>query len=65
MKFYFFLFFCFGILTAQTKDNISNQTGYVKEEFIFSPTEKPTPQCHASTIEYTDDGFVASWFAGT
>jgi len=67
MKFYFFLFlsFCFGILTAQTKDNISSQTGYIKGEFVFSPEEKPTPQCHASTIENTADGFVASWFAGT
>jgi predicted neuraminidase len=67
MKFYsfLFLFFCLGILTAQTKDNISSQTGYVKGEFVFSPEEKPTRQCHASTIENTADGLVASWFAGT
>lgn len=35
----------------------------VVEEFIFK--EAPFPSCHASTIEETPEGLVASWFGGT
>lgn len=35
----------------------------VKSEFIFD--EAPFKECHASTIESTPDGLVASWFGGT
>ena len=34
-------------------------------ELIFSPENSPTAQCHASTIEETDNGFIAAWFGGT
>ena len=38
----------------------------VSAELIYSLDDKPTPQCHASTIAQTPDGgFVAAWFAGT
>ncbi|MBN1387873.1 MAG: exo-alpha-sialidase [Bacteroidales bacterium] len=37
----------------------------IKSEFIFSFEDSPTPQCHASTIEETDVGFIAAWFGGT
>ncbi len=34
-------------------------------ELIYSLEDRPTPQCHASTIEETSTGLVAAWFAGT
>ncbi len=38
--------------------------GYVTGELIYSLDDKPTPQCHASTIVETPSGFVAAWFGG-
>jgi len=32
---------------------------------IYSLEDRPTPQCHASTIVETSTGLVAAWFAGT
>jgi predicted neuraminidase len=37
--------------------------GVVKAEFIYESA--PFPQCHASTIEQTQNGLVAAWFGGT
>lgn len=34
-------------------------------QLIYSLNNKPTPQCHASTIAETPGGLVAAWFAGT
>lgn len=42
----------------------SGENGYVKGELIYSLDNKPTPECHASTIVETRDGLVAAWFAG-
>lgn len=39
--------------------------GLVSGELIFSIEDKPTKECHASTIVETDSGLVAAWFAGT
>jgi len=39
--------------------------GLVSGELIFSIKNKPTKECHASTIVETDNGLVAAWFAGT
>lgn len=45
---------------------MSSQTGWVRGELIFPLDNRPTPGCHASTIEQTGDGqIVAAWFAGT
>ncbi len=38
--------------------------GYVSGELIYSLEDKPTPQCHASTIVETSAGLVAAWFGG-
>ncbi|MGB6044115.1 MAG: sialidase family protein [Pirellulales bacterium] len=39
--------------------------GCVSAELIFPLDDKPTPQCHASTIAQTKDGgLVAAWFGG-
>lgn len=39
--------------------------GYLKGELIYPLDDKPTPQCHASTIAETPSGMVAAWFGGT
>ena len=36
----------------------------VKGELIYPLNDKPTPQCHASTIAETRSGLVAAWFGG-
>ena len=37
----------------------------VSAQLIYGLDDRPTPQCHASTIAETPQGFVAAWFAGT
>lgn len=39
--------------------------GYLSSELIYSLENKPTPQCHASTLAETSTGLVAAWFGGT
>lgn len=41
------------------------ENGYIKGELIYSLDNRPTPECHASTIVETRSGLVAAWFAGT
>ncbi|MDA0349536.1 MAG: exo-alpha-sialidase [Verrucomicrobia bacterium] len=43
----------------------SGKGAVVKSELIFSIENKPTKECHASTIVETPTGLVAAWFAGT
>lgn len=40
------------------------ENGYVSGELIFSLEKRPTPECHASTIEESSTGMVAAWFGG-
>lgn len=58
MRKYFaaFLFF----LSAQAADS---QQGLIRSGFIYESA--PFPECHASTIEETKEGFIAAWFGGT
>lgn len=42
----------------------SGQGAYWKGELIYPLDNKPTPECHASTIEQTGSGLVAAWFGG-
>ncbi len=37
----------------------------VSAELIYPLDDRPTPQCHASTIAETSGGLVAAWFAGS
>lgn len=40
--------------------------GYLKNEMIYPLDDKPTPQCHASTLaELPSGALVAAWFGGT
>ncbi|OHB79597.1 MAG: sialidase [Planctomycetes bacterium RBG_16_55_9] len=41
------------------------ENGYIQGELIYSLDNKPTPECHATTIEESKSGLVAAWFAGT
>lgn len=40
-------------------------TRLLLSELIYDTNDKPTPQCHASTIVETSDGVAAAWFGGT
>jgi len=39
--------------------------GYLSSELIYPLDDKPTPQCHASTLVETKQGLVAAWFGGS
>lgn len=43
---------------------IARQPGYMKGELIYPLDDKPTPECHASTLAETRSGIVAAWFGG-
>ncbi len=40
------------------------QGAYLRGELIYSLDNRPTPECHASTIEEIDGGIIAAWFGG-
>ena len=40
------------------------EKGYITGELIYPLDNRPTPQCHASTIEETPAGLIAAWFGG-
>ncbi|HID76927.1 MAG TPA: sialidase [Planctomycetaceae bacterium] len=44
---------------------IPGQGAYVEGALIYPLDDRPTPQCHASTIVQTPSGLVAAWFGGT
>ena len=43
---------------------VPGEGAYLSGELIYSLDDKPTPQCHASTIAETKTGLVAAWFGG-
>lgn len=44
---------------------VPGQQGLVSAELIYPLDQKPTPQCHASTIIETRNGLMCAFFAGT
>ena len=44
---------------------VAGQGALVSSEQIFDIQNKPTKECHATTIVETPDGMVVAWFAGT
>ena len=56
-----------GSLRAQDIPKLSRvgQGAFLSAELIYSLDNRPTTQCHASTIEEIDGGFIAAWFGGT
>ncbi len=43
----------------------TTDAAYVSGELLYPLDNKPTPECHASTLVETPDGLVAAFFAGT
>ena len=41
------------------------ENGYLLGELIYPLDNKPTPECHASTLEEISDGLIAAWFGGS
>jgi len=39
--------------------------GYIKGQLLYPLDDKPTPECHASTLAETPSGLVCAFFAGT
>lgn len=62
---------CFGCASLKpnpydmTEITKPGKNGMIKGELIYPLDHKPTPQCHASTIENTASGPIAAWFGGT
>ncbi|GJM28293.1 MAG: hypothetical protein DHS20C17_09280 [Cyclobacteriaceae bacterium] len=59
-------------LLSQTKPDfvipevsVAGESGILKAELVYSLDNRPTPQCHASTIVETSEGLLAAWFGGT
>ncbi|MDE2681457.1 MAG: exo-alpha-sialidase, partial [Verrucomicrobiota bacterium] len=56
-----------GLVTAAELPPLAKpgQGALLSANLIYSFWNRPTPQCHASTIAETPTGLVAAWFAGT
>jgi predicted neuraminidase len=55
---------------SQSKNQIppvikQGDPAFVSSVLIYSLNDKPTAQCHASTIVELSDGMMAAWFGGT
>jgi len=58
--------FCQGQESSDLPDPaVPGDPGYLSGELIFELDNKPTPECHASTIVETGSDLVAAWFAGS
>lgn len=69
-----FTFAIFGVIIMTTPTGAElkippvaqpGQDGYLQGKLIYPLDDKPTLQCHASTVCETPDGIVAAWFGGT
>lgn len=62
-------FLCLFVSAAFGADvperSVVGEGAVLSAELIFSLEDRPTPQCHASTIVETDNGLAAAWFGGT
>ncbi len=56
------LFISTGILAQNPFKGLNS---IVKTEYIYLAEDVDFPSCHASTIEETKEGLIASWFGGT
>lgn len=59
------LVFLFAIFSRAQNIKIEHQRGYLRAEFVYSFANRPTPECHASTVVETDRGILVAWFGGT
>jgi len=44
---------------------VPGEQGFLSGELIFPLDQRPTPQCHASTLAESPGGLVAAWFGGS
>ena len=44
---------------------VVGEGAYLQGELLYPLTDKPTPECHASTLVETPEGIVCAFFAGT
>ncbi len=65
------VFFFFSIVPLCASDAVKlpdaagpGSKGYVKGGLIYPLDDKPTPECHASTIAEIEGGLIAAWFGG-
>ncbi len=59
------LIFILAVRLSSQEIKIEHQRGFIKSEFIYSLGDKPTPECHASTIVESSAGLLVAWFGGT
>ena len=52
------------ILSMKLHARVAAARSEFSAELIYPLNDRPTPQCHASTIAETTDGIVAAWFGG-
>lgn len=55
----------FLLLSGNAQEPFTGSGAVIKSEFIYQAGDVPFPSCHASTIEETEKGLIASWFGGT
>jgi len=73
MKLIITVFMCLtvtGILAQNSANTIPapaqpGDKGYLKGELIYPLDDKPTPECHASTLVELSEGMMTAWFGGT
>jgi len=44
---------------------VAGEGAYIKGELIYPLANRPTPECHASTLVETGSGIMAAWFGGS
>ncbi len=65
--FIIFLLFCKGFAQKKILPPVVqlDHPAIVTQEFIYALEDALTPECHASTVEISNEVMVASWFGGT
>jgi len=51
--------------TRADDERATTHPAILKSEFLFPLDNKPTPQCHASTLAESQGALVTAWFGGT
>jgi len=65
-----FVFLCFTAWAQQSPSKLPDlaqpgEQGYLKGELIYPLDNRPTPECHASTLVESSSGILAAWFGGS
>jgi hypothetical protein len=65
-----FVFLCFAARAQQSPSKLPDlvqpgSLGYLKGKLIYSLENRPTPECHASTLVESSSGIMAAWLGGS